>query len=41
MEQAITDAALEALAKLKNLEVLSINFCKKVTAAGLEFLCEH
>jgi hypothetical protein len=41
MEQAITDASLEVLSKLKNLEVLSINFCKQVTATGLEFLCEH
>lgn len=41
LEHSLTDVSLEALSKLKNLEVLSINFCKQVTSTGLEFLCDH
>lgn len=41
METSITDATIEQLAKHKGLEKISINFCKQVTATGLEFLCEH
>ena len=41
LENAVTDATLEQLAKHKELQTVSINFCKQVTATGLEFLSEH
>ncbi len=41
MEQAVTDAILEQLGKQKVLEKVNVNFCKQITAAGLEFLADH
>lgn len=35
LENAITDACLEALGNSEELQVLSINFCSQVTSAGI------